>query len=141
MVEDGLGADAEEQQEKKQQLEYEEAMKLLELLQGLSHRTYHCIYQICCLILMVHQNHYQDTALIRCKTGCTGVNTFFSGRSFKLTIVIAVKNNIVTFGVTVEMGSWPNRSIKRNPWPYWVAEPENDLSILNENENESFSVW
>ena len=39
MVEDGLGTDAEEQQEKKQQLEYEEAMKLLELLQGLSHRT------------------------------------------------------------------------------------------------------
>jgi hypothetical protein len=43
VVEDGLGTDAEEQQEKKQQLEYEEAMKLLELLQVLSHRTYHSI--------------------------------------------------------------------------------------------------
>lgn len=32
MAEDGLGSDAEKQQLKKQQLEYEEAMKLLELL-------------------------------------------------------------------------------------------------------------
>jgi hypothetical protein len=47
--EDGLGTDAEEQREKKQQLEYEEAMKLLELLRGLSHETSHWFYQICWL--------------------------------------------------------------------------------------------
>jgi len=81
VVEDGLGTDAEEQQKKKQQLEYEEAMKLLELLQGLSHRTYHWFYQICWLLFDFDCSlPFARTQLriwIRCKPGCTGVIHFF----------------------------------------------------------------